>query len=92
MANKGNSPETEANESDLKDQPESPRASFKSTKDTPAKYPVSELLNLTSQLIPDIEKPFAVGAMRHAGVKNDDMMTTDQFKEKVEAFKNVRAF
>lgn len=64
----------------------------KSKKNAPAKYPVSELLDLTDQLIPGTEKFFAVGAIRNSGISMTDEMTTDKFKEIVEAFRNVRAF
>lgn len=95
MARRGNGParETEDKIDPVEDEVlDTPVSEPVKAKDQGAKYLVSELLGLTSQLIPDVERHFAVGAMRYAGVSDDDQMTTDDFKQKVEAFRNARAF
>lgn len=58
---------------------------------TPSKFRASELIELSEQKTgqPNF---FAAGAMAHAGIANDEMISEDDFKKYVEAFKEVGAF
>lgn len=61
-----------------------------SAKAAPPKFPVSDLFARCEEM--GLSRPMAAGAVRHFNLAQTDTLTTDEFKQKVDAFGEVKAY